>query len=274
MKNSTTKQYGPFDFIDRLMDLFHHPSQNDPPPSTPQKNIMNKDFETALLALEQTIEQQHERDLDEKGSWKRSLKIEKEEAKKAREKKNHEQIRHDIELAHERLQTEISPQELDLLRDYLLNATHISTVGENSHEVLPRCRFAILRRIHYEAGLLALNELDKHLAEHNESWPAIVPRDPTLSEEEAQEILKQNQATRRQNFLDYNIQRSSSLIVGVVDAWKSDYPEVGSALWKSVVIEAVATAFRAKLMHRFSSKLRQDRSLVEKKASELIGAKV
>ena len=78
----------------------------------------------------------------------------------------------------------------------------------------------------------------------------------------------------RKGFVNYSLHRSSFLIVGIVEIWKSDYPEAGSELWQSVVFEAVATALRAKLMHFFTRRLRHDREFIENKTTELIGAKV
>jgi hypothetical protein len=78
----------------------------------------------------------------------------------------------------------------------------------------------------------------------------------------------------RKNFINNSIHQSSLLIVGIVDVWKSDYPEDDSDLWKSVVFEAVATALRARLMHLFTTRLRHDREFIENKTTELIGSKV
>ena len=64
------------------------------------------------------------------------------------------------------------------------------------------------------------------------------------------------------------------LFVGIVEAWKSDYPEKDSALWDSVVFEVVATALKAKLMHIVTTQLRHDRVYIENKAKELIDAKL
>jgi hypothetical protein len=172
------------------------------------------------------------------------------------------------------LHTGISSHELDLLRDYLTNAAETFSDGDQSQEVLPRCRSSILKRIHYEAGLLALDEMDDCLAKQTETWPTRFPRNPAISTEEAQAIVRRNQERLRKNFLNYSLRQSSFLIVGIVAVWKSDYPEPDSDLWKSVVLEAVATALRAKLMHLFATRLRHDRELIENKATELIGSKL
>ena len=148
------------------------------------------------------------------------------------------------------------------------------TAGEYTHEVLPRCRASILKRIHYEAGFLALNEMDDFLARQNETWPTISPRNPNLSKEEIEEVVKHNQMSMRKNFINYSIHQSSYLLVAIVEVWKSNYPEADSGLWKSVVFKTVATALSAKLMHIFTTRLRHDREFIENKATELIGSKV
>ena len=138
----------------------------------------------------------------------------------------------------------------------------------------PAVELLFIKRIHYEAGFLALNEMDDFLARQNETWPTISPRNPNLSKEEIEEIVKHNQMSMRKNFINYSIHQSSYLLVAIVEVWKSNYPEADSGLWKSVVFEAVATALRAKLMHIFTTRLRHDREFIENKATELIGSKV
>jgi hypothetical protein len=266
---------GSFDFIDRLIDLFHHPVTQKALPKSETELSLNQQFKTALTALEETIEkQQHEKDGGKQFGWKRTLNFEDEESKKHKEKKIHDQIRMDVESIHQHLHTGISAHDLDQLKGYLAHAAETVSSGEKSHEVLPRCRAAILKRFHHEAGLLALEEMDDYLGNQHEAWPTIVPRDPSLSPDEAEAIVEHNRMRVRKNFLNYNIHQSSFLIVGIVEVWKSDYPEANSNLWKSVVFEAVATALRAKLMHLFTTRIRHDRKSIENKATELIGAKV
>ena len=275
MDNHSSSRQGAFDFVDRLIDLFHHSETQKPSPPADKESSLTEEFERALFSLEQTIEKQ-KHDMEDEGQtgWKRSLKSESEESKKARENEIHSKILEDIVAVHARLQTGITPHELDLLKGYLDKAAEISLSGEQTQEVLPRCRFAILNRIHYESGILALGEMDDCLAKHGESWPIRIPRNPTISKQEAEQIVKRNQLNLRNNFLHYTIHQSSCLIVGIVEAWKSDYPEKDSALWNSVVFEAVTTALRAKLMHIFITQLRPDKVYIENKAKELIGEKL
>lgn len=276
MENHSRNRQGSFDFVDRLIDLFHHPDA-EPAPSAdaPKLSSLNQQFENALGTLQQIIEQR-KREMERSGSsgWKGTLKVEKEEVKKAREEKIQKLILDDIEQTHSSLQTGMGSNDLVRLREFLIKAAEIASTGEQSHEILPRCRFSILNRLHLEAGFLSLKELDTFLGQQGASWPVTVPRDPTLTPAEAQEVIKRNQAQRRKEYLNYSINKSSFLIVGIVEAWKSDYPEPGSALWNSVVLEAVATALRAKGVERFSQKLRHDRAFIENKASELLGEKV
>lgn len=275
MVSQSSNGQGPFDFIDRLIGLFHHSEPEEPRPAPGEKVPLNKQFESSLVELEKTIEKQRrEKEGEIKSGWQRALKFEDEKVKKSKEQKIYAKIRQDIESAHLHLDTGISSHELDLLKEYLTSANQAFASGEKSQEVLPRCRASILKRIHYEAGCLALNRMDDCLAKHKEEWPIRAPRNPAISNEEIQEIVKRNLITRRKNFINNSIHQSSLLIVGIVDVWKSDYPEDGSDLWKSVVLEAVATALRARLMHLFTTRLRHDREFIENKTTELIGAKV
>ncbi|MBW2503410.1 MAG: hypothetical protein JRE16_02460 [Deltaproteobacteria bacterium] len=275
MENHFSSRQGSFDFIDRFIDLFHHAEPQEKSPADNKARSLTEEFETALVSLEQTIAMQ-KHDMEQKGQadWKRSLKAESEEVKKAKEREIHSKISMDILATHSRLQTGITPHELDLLNEYLDKAAEISLSGEQTQEVMPRCRFSILKRIHYESGVLALQDMDGYMASHGETWPARIPRDPTISKQEAEQVVNRNLLSLRRNFINYTIHQSSRLIVGIIEAWKSDYPEVDSPLWKSVVLEAVATALRAKLMHTFTSRLRHDRAYIENKAKELIGAKL
>lgn len=275
MGSQASKGQGPFDFIDRLIGLFHHTEPKIPTPATDERAPLNKQFESSLIALEKTIEKQRrDKESETNFGWQRTLKVEDEELKKIKEQKIYAKIRQDIESAHQRLHTGISSHELDLLKEYLINASQTYMSGEKSHEVLPRCRASILKRIHYKAGCLALHRMDDYLAKQNETWPTRPPRNPAISAEEIHEIANRNLMTMRKNFINNSIHQSSLLIVGIVEVWKSDYPEADSALWQSVVLEAVATALRAKLMHLFTTRLRHDREFIENKTTELIGAKV
>ena len=58
MGNQAYNTQGPFDFIDRLIGLFHHSDPEEPPPPPSERAPLNKQFETSLIALEKTIEKQ------------------------------------------------------------------------------------------------------------------------------------------------------------------------------------------------------------------------
>ena len=168
-----------FDFIDRVIDLFHHPHQEQPASPPVENHPANKQFEKALGALEQAIAK-HQQGQGAGLGWQKGLKHEDQKTKELREQKIHEAVRRDVEAAHVRLQTSISRQELDLLHDYLKKVSQVFGSGEESHEVLPRCQAAMLKRIHYETGVLALEAMDDLLASQNEIWPRPAPRHQNL----------------------------------------------------------------------------------------------
>ena len=113
MGNQSPNGQGAFDFIDSLIGLFHHSRQEQTSPPPGKETSLNRQFETALETLEETIEKESQ------FNWKKQLKFEDENVKKNKEHKIHEKIRKDVEATHIYLHTGISSHELDLLKEYL-----------------------------------------------------------------------------------------------------------------------------------------------------------
>ncbi|MBE0595947.1 MAG: hypothetical protein IH614_01610 [Desulfuromonadales bacterium] len=186
----------------------------------------------------------------------------------------HQEIREDIEAMHQRLGTSLGGAELDELRAFLLETEQAVAPGRESRQVLPRARFSIVRRFHFEAGKLAWEQLTERLSQTNLSWPETAYIHSFMTAEEIGQLRQSKREEARQAFLQNGLRKSSELLLGVVAAWKSDYPERGTPLWQMVVLEGVATAFQAQLLKQLVARLRREQPRIEAQVASLLGAEI
>jgi len=258
--------------LNGLTELFRH----SPPAAEPEKRTDNgfealrQQFDTALDRLNAKIEERRQGVLiEQRGNGKAGV------AEKARlEETIHREMREDIQTAHRQLATGLEPADIDGLRSYLQELDKIGAPGAESHDPLERARYSIFRRFHLEAGKIAWRELEDRMRERGVSWPELVKAHPFLSAEEIDQERRRRLDDKRLDFLNDGIHKSSEIIVGVVTAWKSDYPDRGTPLWQALALEGVATALRARWLKSFVEGLRQERAEVERKAAELLGGEI
>jgi hypothetical protein len=271
MKNSAAGNgHSFFEAISRLFG-------NAPPPERttaaeiPSLTEMENAFNVALQQLNDKIEDLRRQQLQEAGSGTRLAPAAQAEERERRMHQVHAQILHDILAMHRKLATGIDPPALDALTAFLQECAEKVAEERSVPAVLPCCRSSILRRFHHEAGGIAWNELEVRLTAQNEVWPETAQRDP-IEEEAAFEKRRQLRYRElRDDFVNYDLGRSSVLIRGIERAWQSDYPEPGTPLWRELVLEGVATALRARVLQGYYERLLANKAKIVDRATALVG---
>ena len=275
---ANTEEHGKLRFLDSFVGIFRRKTEPEESQAEPPQSFedVRARFDTALKDLEATIEthrQEMEGSAAARGSFKEAG-AESEEHKIQRMASIHRQIRVDVEAMHAQLGTGISGSDIDELNQFLQEVAELSAGGEDSHELLGRARFTILRRLSVEAGELAVSRLRDLMNSADMTWPETLTYHPSTSPEGVARIRERHLAELKEYFLQSGIERMAQFLVGIVPAWKEDYPHQGSPIWDAVVLKAVAAGIRASLLKEFVEKVREDRAAIEEEVEELIGAEL
>lgn len=183
----------------------------------------------------------------------------------------HAAMRSDILALHRQLRTGIDAAELERLAAFMKETGAMAAAGRKALEVLPRCRHSVLLRLQREAGVLAWAELERLCAEAGVAWPETTHRDPLDTETEFEELRQKKYEENRAAFLDDDILRSGQLLLGIENAWKSDYPERGTPLWQQLALDGVGSALRARLLRHYYERLLQLREAILARAASTVG---
>jgi hypothetical protein len=179
-------------------------------------------------------------------------------------------MREDIRSMHARLRTGLESSDLEALAAYLEELAALEDAGKDSHELLPRARFAITERIRAEAGELAVARLVELLQREELSWPDSTSQ-RRARPEEIETSRRRRLAEIRESFLAQSLARTAERMLGVVGVWGSDYPERGSTLWEETVLGGVAAGIRGGLVKESVELLRRDRDLILERTEASIG---
>ena len=193
------------------------------------------------------------------------------EERERRMRQAHTRILHDILAMHRQLATGIDAPALDALATFLKECEAKVAEERSVPEVMPCCRSSILRRFHREAGDAAWVELEKRLTATNEAWPETTQRDPIEGEAAFERRRQLKYREMKDDFVNYDLARSTELIRGIERAWQADYPEPGTPLWRELVLEGVATALRARILQGYYERLLANKEKIVDRAAELVG---
>ncbi len=263
-------------FLDSLTRLFRKDEAAPSPSSKPEARgfaDLQSDFEAALRGLNERVEEQ----LGKKGSTPSAAggRAPSTAESRASERQRridaaHREIREDIEKMHERLGTGFASADFDEISTYLEELDATAAAGKDSHELLPRARYAIAEKLGTEAGKLAVARLIELLQRAKMSWP-----DPThyhrATEQDIERSQRRRQAEVRETFLAQGIKRTAERLYGIVSVWGSDYPDRSSALWEETVLEGVGAGIRGQLIREFVELLRGDRDVILSRTEEVVG---
>ena len=259
-------------FFEAISQLFGNasPSERPAPKQSPSLAEMESAFTAALQQLNGKIEDLKRQQLQSESGTVSSPAAHAEERER-RMRQAHTQILDDILAMHRKLATGIDLPALDVLALFLKECAEKVAEERSAPEVMLCCRSSILRRFHREAGGIAWGDLEGRMKAQNEAWPETTQRDP-IEDEEAFERRQQLKYREMQDdFVNYDLARSSGLIRGIERAWQADYPAPGTPLWRELVLEGVATAFRARILQGYYERLLANREKIVGRAAELVG---
>ena len=267
-------------FLDSVMRLFRATEEVRPQHAAEaaQPAGFHTGLEAALNELNQRIEDQR-RAAAARGAagsdagLPHGIEQERAEARQHRMEAAHRAIREDIEAMHARFGTGIAGADLVPLAAGLRELAADSSQGRDSHELLPRARYAIGERFRREAGELAVAHLIALMKARGLEWPDPMHHRPGAPPEE-ERARARRLGDVRAAFLAQDFERAADGVLGVVRGWGSDYPDRGTPLWEETVLEAVAGAFRGRLVQAFIDVVRRDRDQIMERMDEAIGAQL
>jgi hypothetical protein len=266
---------GKLGFLDSIAVLFGRKQEPEAPVSQAPAGAFGKleaDFEAALRELDQKVEEARRaaRPAAREAGTARAARS---DDREKRLEAVYQAIREDIEAMHVQLGTGIGSAEMNALTESLTELETLSAAGRDSHELLPRARFAIANRLLRESGELAIVHLTTLLERADIGWP-----DPNYWPRATPEQLEQSQRRRRagvrESFLAQGFGRIAERTLGVVASWGTDYPDRGSPLWQETVLEGVAAGIQGHLLEEFVEVLRADRELLLGRIEASIGKQV
>lgn len=260
-------------FLESLTRLFHGKAEEEPAKESREVaafDALANNFEAAI------------RDLDDKAEeWRRERfadsaegggTAEEREARRARRIETvHAAMREDIVAEHGKLGTGLAASDLGPLASYVRDVAAQAEHGRDSHELLPRAQFAITERVNREAGELAIARVVASLQREKRDWPDPTHFRPSAQPEEIERSRRRRLAEVRASFLHQDLRRTADTMLGIVEAWGSDYPDRGSPLWEETVLEGVAAGFRARIVKQALDLVSRDREQILVEAEAAVG---
>lgn len=278
-KSDSEASGGRLGFLDSLGRLFRAERPATAPAAPQPASAFEKlgaDFDAAIRGLHERVEQQ-QRSSTQAASAGASAGESAEDRAAAHRRRMEESLRamrEDIEKMHGRLRTGLSDEDLDAISAFLLELNEIAITGRNSHDLLPRARYAIAERLRLEAGELAVARLLELLAREKIDWPDPTHYRPTLTSEEVERSRRRRLTDVRESFLALDFKKLAERLQGIVRGWGGDYPDRGSPMWEETVLEGVAAAIRGRLIQEFVEALRRDRDQLLSRTESAVGKEV
>jgi hypothetical protein len=262
-------------FLDSIGRLFREKKKEAPAAPQTAEGLakLEGDFDTAIRALNEKMEGFRRTSTPAGvGPSLRKVTAEEREAERARRMQTaHEAIRQDIEKMHARLGTGLTAADLAAIGRVLGELAAIAEAGKDSHSLLPRARYAIAEKLRGEAGELAVARVVALLERQQMSWPDPARHRASATPEEVERAKRRRLADLRRGFLADDFARIADGMRGVVKGWGSDYPDQGSPLWESCVLEGVAAGIWGQLLRQFFELLRQEREVILSQAEASVG---
>jgi hypothetical protein len=279
MSDQDEVREGGLGFLDSIGRLFR-PKAGKEQPATPQTAEglakLESEFDAALHALNEKMEGFRRTSTPVgAGPSLRKVTAEEREAERARRMQTaHEAIRQDIEKMHARLGTGLTAADLAAIGQVLEELAAIEEAGKDSHSLLPRARYAIAEKLRMEAGELAVARVVALLERQKMSWPDPTHHRPSATPEEVERAQRRRLADLRRGFLADDFGRIADGMRGIVKGWGSDYPDPGSPLWESCVLEGVAAGIWGQLLRQFFELLRRDREVILSQTEASVGKEI
>lgn len=263
-------------FLDGIVRLFRR-SEAAPAPAPEGQPLeeLQRGFAAAIRELNQTLEEQRSR----RGPGMalgpaptaEELAAERVAERARRLAEYHRTMREDITRAHADLSTGMSGDDLEPLASFLRELDELAKAGAQSDDLLARARHAIAKRLHEEAGQLAVAQLVARLRDAQRAWPDPTRHRPSATPEEIERSSQRRLREVREGFLQQGLARTAERMLGVVAGWGADYPDRGSPLWEECALEGVAAGMRARLLRDFVEVLRKDRDELVRSVEGSVG---
>lgn len=183
------------------------------------------------------------------------------------------QMREDILELHRQLETGFNLDQLEQLALLLKQHCH-DFRSQASDQLIQMAMLAVEDRFHREALAWAWEHFEAVRQAHGKAWPVPGGLSPNADAEEVAEHCRLHLKLAREEFLGGTLMVISDLILGVVPAWRSIYPERGGAVWQQTVFEAVAGAMAAARWQKIERLASEHHAALEERIAGALGAEL
>lgn len=182
-------------------------------------------------------------------------------------------MREDILALHKQLETGFGLDQLEQLSLALKQHCH-DFRSQASDQLIQMAMLAVEARFHQEALAWAWDQFEKVRQSHGVEWPVPGGLSPNADAEEVAEHCRLHLKMAHEQFLAGTLMVVSDLILGVVPAWRSLYPERGGAVWQQTVFEAVAGAMAAARWQKIEKLAAEHHAALEERIAGALGAEL
>ncbi|MBT9582481.1 hypothetical protein IV102_03970 [bacterium] len=134
--------------------------------------------------------------------------------------------------------------------------------------------WAVMGRLQQEALDWAWNDFEQRLQSHGLNWPVPSGLAPHADPEEVKQHCRLHREMLRKTFHRGPLLRYADLMLGIVPAWRSLYPERGGTVWRESVYEAVAGALAARRLDVIEKVAEAHHDYLDKQVAEALSAEL
>lgn len=163
------------------------------------------------------------------------------EEEQRRMAQHRQEMLEDVVHLHHQLGTGLRTSDLERLSSEL-KATLELLARRGSDTLADRGLAAAVRSVHDEAMMHGWAELERRLKEAGMALPPPSGLASNATPDEVQHKTELHTALVHEDFLHYDLKLIADLILGVVPAWRSVYPERHSPVWEATCYQAVGGA--------------------------------
>ena len=188
-----------------------------------------------------------------------------------RQQEEQQALQDAILVLHQKLRTGLGASELERMAESLRQHCH-NFRAPRSDELSEIAMLSVMVRLHREALEWAWSEFVRRLEEAGLSWPEPTGLAPHADESERLQHRQMHLAQVYQSFVAGSFLRFADLMLGVVPAWRTLFPQRGGAVWTESAYEAVAGALAVSRLFQLEAVAEKDKLELERLiAQELAG---
>jgi hypothetical protein len=182
-------------------------------------------------------------------------------------------MRADIVELHRQLETGFDEEGLLAFSEDLKNHCQVFK-SQDLDQLSQMAVWAVMGRLQQEALNWAWKDFEQRLESHAVRWPRPSGLSPNADEDEIRQHCALHREILRKAFLKGPLLRYADLMLGIVPAWRSLYPERGGTVWRESVFEAVAGALAARRLDVIEKVAEAHQEYLDKRVADALSTEL